>query len=473
MRAAIPDLPPAGADPYYTTNVMTVLVLSALYDSLTTIDRGGNLQPALATSWEATDEITWIFRLRPGVKFSNGEDFNSSAVVTALDYLKGPDGAATGVGREVAQIESYRMLDDLTVEVKTIAPYPILPRAFAALRVPAPEYWKALGPQAFAQDPVGTGPFKVDAWAPGRISFSAFEGAWRSPKFDKYEILAVPEQTARVQALVSGAVDIAMSISADDRGAVESAGATMYEAVSAGNLVISFRTGMDTPLKNRNVRRALNFAVNKQAMVDILMGGAGTVASQPVPPETLGFNLELEPYPYDPDRARQLLAQAGYSDGFEMTIEISGGDGSNTDAIYQMVASDLHQVGVAATLQVVPTQTLVNQIFQGGWKGEAFSMTMDTLPTLDALRPFRLHSCLWVSPWHCNEADTPVIEEAQRELDLEKRNALVQELLRRYHDDPPALYLVQVVGFVGLGKRIRNYVSDYGVIHYYDLELIE
>ncbi len=473
IRLGIQTLPPGGGNPFLTTQFPSILTYAAIFDTLTRIDRNGDLKPVLATGWEALDDTTWRIELRDGVKFSNGEVFDAAAVITALDYLKTDDGKITGVGQEMLAIQSATAIDDLTLELTTKGPYPILPRALAGLRVPAPQYWKELGATGFATDPIGTGPFKVDNWSPGKIELSAFADAWRPPKVDQLELIVAGETTTRLQALLSGAIDIAVSVTPDDQAAIESQGGTFYSSLASAVLVMSFVTTKDSPIKDSRVRQALNYGVDKQTIVDILMGGDARIASQPVTPETLGYNSDLEPYPYDPDKARALLAEAGYTDGIDLTFEVVPGGGANIDTIYNQVAADLAGVGVNVKLISITAPQLVRQIYNAGWKGDAFSMTMDAMPTFDALRPFRIHSCLWVKPWHCNEADTPLIREALSETNLERRAEMTRELLKRYHDDPPALYIAQMVGFTGLAPNVRNYKSDFGIIHYHELELVD
>lgn len=471
IRIAASNLPPTLGNPYLTVAYPAIITIAAIFDGLTWIDREGEVQPGLAVAWNNVDETTWRLSLRADVTFSNGEPFDAAAVVAAFEYLSGKDGQATLVGREVAAVETVSMIDPLTVELKTKEPFPVLPRSLAAVRIPAPDHWSALGPDGFAAAPVGTGPFRVDGWTAGSVSLSAVDDAWRTPKFERLEIIAVPEQQARAQALQSGAVDIAISLSPDDRGWVEAMGGRLTRSLSAGNLVIALRTSLDGPIRKRAVRQALNYGVNKRMIAGVLMGGGAAVASQPVPPGTSGFNPALEPYWYDPGKARRLLRQAGYDNGFDLTFEVATGAGANIDTIYEQVAADLAAIGVRVTLRQITLHQLARKVYDGSWEGEGFATTMNTTPTLDALGPFRLHSCEWVKPWHCREEDMPLIAAARREFDSARRQDKIHELLRRYHDDPPAIYLVQLVGFVGLSRAVRNYESDFGVIRFHDLDI--
>jgi len=471
MTIGLFGFPPSAGDPYSGTAIPSILTIPAIFDGLTSITKAGEVLPALAVSWARESDTQWVFNLRPNVRFSNGEPFNAEAVVSAFDFLKSDQGATAAASREVSDVIQVKARDEHTVMFVTGTPSPLLPNRLVSARIPAPAHWRALGPQGFYQNPIGTGPFVVDSWGAGRIELSAYRESWRAPILDRLSLQRIPDQASRIQALQFGGVDIATSISADDREAVASVGAVLKEGCSAGVAVISFVTTKPGPLQDIRVRQALNYAVNKNIIVDLLMGGVTVVASQPVPEGAFGYDPTIEPYPYDPDRAKTLLAEAGYADGFDLTIEVTAGAGVNSDSYYAMVADDLRRVGVRVTMQTIPTQVLIKRIYDGSWEGDAFGMSMDTMPSLDALRPFRLHSCLWSAPWHCNPEDTPLIEAAMSEGDLERREGMVRNLLRRYHDDPPAIYMFQMVGFTGLSPRVKNFESEFGVYNFDTMDI--
>lgn len=471
LRVGLFAFPPKDAHPYTGTAVPSILALPAVYDSLTQIKRDGTLVPQLATAWRRESELVWSLDLQKDVTFSNGEVFDASAVVAAFDYLATEEGVATAVGREVAGIIGAVADGSHKVVLSTSAPVPLLPRLLAAVRIPAPVHWRELGALEASKNPVGTGPFVVEEWAASRASLIANRNSWRAPKADRLSLLLLPDQTARLQALQSGALDIATSLGTEDKATVEGMGGQFLSTLSPGNVSISYVAIGDGPLSDKRIRQALNYAVNKRAIVDILLNGASIVASQMVPEQAVGFNPELKPYPYDPARAKQLMAEAGYPDGFSMTIEVPAGVGVSSDAWHSQIAADLRKAGVDVTLQQISTNMLVQRIYTGEWIGDAFTMSMDTMPSLDALRPFRIHSCLWQSPWYCNPDDTLLIQAAMREGDPEKRQVMTAELLRRYHEDPPGIYLWQMVGFTGLAGHVRNFASDNGIYNYHAISV--
>ncbi len=468
LRVAIATLPPAFGNPHSGTNMPTIVTWAAIFDALTYVDAKGELRPWLALSWESTSPTTWVFRLRPDVVFSNGEPFDAEAVVATIAYLTSKEAAGESVAQEIRSVASAKALDPLTVEITTRTPDPILPRAFATVRIVAPKAWESLGRDGFAKAPVGTGPFKLaapqDLRANG-VTLVANETSWRKPKVARLELLAIPDETARLQALLSGRVDVALGLGLENREPIEERGGRIHVAPGPNVMVVAFVTVKESPLKDVRVRRALNYAVDKQALVDALYGGATTVASQPAPPQASGYDPAIEPYPYDPAKAKALLAEAGYAGGFDLTIEAVTG-GVTEAAMYAAVASDLAKIGVRATVRSIPTPQLIRYIQRGGFKGEAFGMDYGTAPSLDALRPLRLHSCQWRVPWNCDPAIMPLLEAAQAEFDPGKRLDLTRQVMRRWHDDAPAIFLFDIVGSTGLGPRVTGWRVENNLIRY-------
>ena len=170
----------------------------ALFDSLTAVDGSATPQPALATSWRAVDPLTWHFELRRGVSFSNGERFNAAAVVATVAYLRSEAAAGLSVARELQPIAAAEALDEYTVRFRTHQPTLILPALLAGMRIVAPGHWRHLGPEGFAQDPVGTGPFKLESWSPARVELVAYPNSWRAPKGDRLELYEILEPSARL-----------------------------------------------------------------------------------------------------------------------------------------------------------------------------------------------------------------------------------------------------------------------------------
>lgn len=467
LRLALWALPQEGAHPLYNSTYPATMVIPAIFDGLTVVDGEGAVQPALAISWQQIDPLTWEFALRPDVTFSNGELFTADAVVNAYSFLADGPGSASPVARTVDFVDRVVAKDSLTISIHTKRPVPRLPYEITAVSIPAPKHWKLLGAAAFSRDPVGTGPYAVEKWSPAEVTLRAFKSSWRAPKITNVKITVVSEETARLQALQSDTVDIAIGLGPDARPVLNSIGGRLVDETSTSILGLAFvTTQKNSPIRDKRVRLALNFAVNREAIITSLYGGSTNPGGQVIIPQAFGYDASLGPYDYDPARAISLLAEAGYPDGFDFPIEVNAAMGGGASAVYQQVSIDLARIGVRAELIPISTVTLVQRIVGGGWNGLAFSMDFDSTKALDGLRPFKLHSCVRAIPWFCETDYTALIKAADAEPNLAQREGMVRELAKAYYENPPGIILFQATGSVGLGPKIDNYSADFGIIRY-------
>lgn len=472
LRLAIPELPPGLGYPYRVMTMPTLYTVSAMFDGLTRIDAGGVVQPWLATSWQQTAPRTWRLTLRDDVVFHNGRPFTSEAVVQVVTFLSDRFGSGEAVATEMAFLKSAHAIDAYTVEIHTDYPVPILPRFLPVLHMVEPEAWTANSRDEFALKPVGTGPFKIAGFGATKATFAAHTEGWRPPHVDALEIYAVPEATSRVQALVSDSVDVAMGLGPDDRMLVESIGGEFRGWRSETVRTLSFvLTEGPSPLDDERVREALNLAVDRQTIIDGLLGGVTVPSNQGTTPAAEGYNTDLPPIPYDPDLARTLLREAGYADGFAMTAEAVIGASGTDRAMYQQVARYLQDIGVEMTVVPVTFAHLFDHFERGGWHGQAFGMVYSTEPVIDTIRPLRNNSCLRPAPWYCNETLSTMIEQALVEQDTDKRIALKQDIVRRYREEAPALFLWPEPRFAGLASGVTGFSDVHGFIGYSDVSI--
>ncbi|MBT7451998.1 MAG: ABC transporter substrate-binding protein [Rhodospirillaceae bacterium] len=471
MRIGLVSLPQDLGNPYGSYTIPTVTPGLAVFDSLTVVDIEGTLQPWIAERWESIDPLTWHFTLKPNVTFSNGEPFDAAAAAAALNYFASGDGLIEVVAQSVIDVASARAIDPLVLEVKTKAPNILLPRRLSGIRIPAPGPWAELGRRGFAQAPVGSGPFIATRWGTTQVDLIANTNSWRAPKLDRIEVKAVPEITTRVQGLITGALDIALDIGPDDGPILETAGAQLNIRPSGRVQLLTFMSIGDSPLADVRVRQALNYAVNKQQIIDILLGGATEPSGQAAVKASFGYNPDVPAYPYDPDKARALLAEAGYPDGFDLPADMTPGAMAGDGAWYLQIANNLADVGVRVTYQSYPFTMHIRKIRQGGWKGDAFGMDFNNLPSLDVLWPLRIHSCLWAAPWHCRPEWVPLIEDAEQEFDLEERRRKTQALVQLYHDEPTSLYLWEMPDVDGVSDRVLNYQPRHAFINFHEIDV--
>ena len=467
-------------NPYASLNAPTIYTWSAIFDSLTYVRNDGTVIPWLATSWSQSGPYSWVFKLREGVYFSNGEEFTADAVVHAVEYLTSAESNTDVVAQMLDSMVSAKALDSHTVEIFHSRSNILFPREAASLRIVAPKHWKELGKQGFAKEPHGTGPFVVTHWKPGKVVLEAFEKSWRRPYFKQMEIIAVPEGPQRVQGIISGGLHLILGSVPSQMRELTQLGHNWLSVPGSGSIVFSLIINPDhpafsadnKPLTDIRVRKALNLAIDRESYLSILLDGRTVAPSQPAPKGSFGYNPNLKPYPYDPEEARNLLKDAGYPNGFDLVFEVvPGASIPNGSAIYQKVAEDLSKIGVKLQLKSFSLPQFFNAIHSGEFKGQGFMNDFPTAPQMDALRGMRLHSCLWKTPWLCNSNDQALITLAMSEPNLQTRQKLTEELMAIYHEQAYMLYLFESVDFYGMHGELTGFESDGLFIQYEKIRL--
>ncbi len=473
LRVAVQAFPVSDGDPHRSVSVFSTYAWSPTFETLTTFREDGELVGELATSWEKIETNLWHFNLRKGVVFSNGRPFSAEDVVRTLEYLQTPHGLTAAVNRDLSVIDSAYAVDEHTLAIRTNSPTAILPRLMTPLYIVEPDYWRSVGPEQFAREPIGSGPFVVSAWQEGRVNYQANPLSWRAPIIDSLELIVLPERTSRLQGLLTGGIDVAIGMSPDDQPILEAESGRLHQRRSIDVISITLVIEDGRPTNDIRVRRALNYAVNKDAIADILLSGYTRPATQGAVRGLFGYNPDLETFPYDPERARTLLSEAGYEDGFTLDVEVIIGSNASDSAIYQLIASNLADVGVEMRIIPIPTSQMVRIILQGQWRGDGFSQIFGSWPTFEPLRTIRLHSCLSPNPWYCDEAIMPTYMAAVRAESLDERASLTREVLAFYHDQATAILLQEVPLLDGVGPRVGNYAPNKGKINYETITLVE
>ncbi|MSQ86104.1 MAG: hypothetical protein EXR10_04550 [Alphaproteobacteria bacterium] len=461
LRVGITALPPSQFNPYANTGLPYTYVWSAIFDGLTFIDEQGQVQPWLATSWENIDPLTWRFNLRRDVVFSDGTPFNAEAVVVVTELLTGPAAIREIVARMMSFLESARAIDTFTVEIKTKVPTPLLPRFLPQFHMISPTQLKAKGLEGFAKAPVATGPYVVERIEDTKIILRANETSWRKPSIARLEFIANPEASTRKLALISGSMDIALNLGPEETSSLKSEGGREFFWLDSAVYSYQFVGSKDNPFgiapfKDIRVREALNLAIDRKSIIAALLDGHTVPATQPAPSETYGFNPDLPEIAYDPVRAKRLLAEAGYAEGFSFVMEATVGSSPADAALHQTVAQYLQAVGVKMSVRLISTNQLIRNVVEGGWTGQAFGLFYNHEPTADVLRALDTHSCLWHRSWYCNPATTPMITAAHREFDAGKSLRLRQEIMAAYRNDWAAIFMYQAVRFAGARANVSG-----------------
>jgi peptide/nickel transport system substrate-binding protein len=475
MRVAIPGVPPGLGNPmtsgvYSSPNIFFYL---AMYDPLTLVNEDGSTRPSLALSWRNVDKDTWQFTLRPNVTFSNGRPVDAEAVVRNINFLSTDYAKGQNVGTAVPMADTARSTGPMTVEFeKEVGNLPMIDHLA----------WSELGPDGFARTPVGTGSYRLASattnWASKVIPFVPHTGSWRPGKVAQVTLTEIPERTARVQALESSQIEIAIGLNMDAWDQLERAGHVVYTAPAPVVYAIPLiSTRPTSPFKDVRVRQAVNYALDKDTMNKGLLRGRATPASQPATPNTYGYNPDVKPYPYDPQKARQLLTEAGFPNGFKTKLEgVMGGSQTADTEIYLQVGNDLKRVGVDVDVQAVPFSDWIRKWIPGPGATELgfpdmFGLGYFLTPELDAVRGYITHWCDKTPRWYCNESLRPLVDQARSEFDPDKRKKVLQELMRLGHEDAPVLYMVNQIDVAAYNRRVQNFKMINRYINYDEITL--
>lgn len=341
-----------------------------LYDFVVGITPDGKLAPGLATSWEISpDGLSWTFDLRKGVKFHNGDDFTADDVKFSLDAFKAPDSKSSLAASLRNNVKSVDVVDAYTVKVTTNGPWGVFPYMLSSLEanegmVLPKKYVEKVGWAEFGKHPVGTGPWKFVSLEKGvSNTYEANEDYWgKVPQFKRLKLIQLAEETTRISALRKGEIDAA-EISISSKKGVLDAGLRVIGSSGAwSRAILFFGTYLPEagPLNNEKVRMALSLAVNRQEIADYVYSGEAVPSAMlPVTPIAIGFDPDLKPYPYDVARARQLLKEAGYENGFSITLYTTNQAGAPELAdLGQAVAGYWDKIGVKANILPIDWATM-------------------------------------------------------------------------------------------------------------------
>ncbi len=341
-------------DPHMHTERMGIIINQHIFDTLLTRDtRTWQPAPHLAESVRGIDSLTWELKLRRGVTFHNGEPFNAESVKFSFDRVLNPD-QKSPIRGNFTWIKSVDVVDEHTVRITTHKPYPLIHEilTFGNFGMVPPRYVKEKGDAHFARNPVGTGPFRFVEWRKGEATvLEANEKYWKgAPAVRRLTFRVIPETATQIAELLSGGVDIIRAVPPDQIPAIERSGVARVTATRILRVVYlqldgDGRAGR-TPLTDVRVRRAINHAINVDEIMAKVLGGKAVRTATGNNPMVFGYDDSITPYAYDPARARKLLAEAGFPNGLELTLNTYTGSIVAVDQVAQAIQGYLAEVGV-------------------------------------------------------------------------------------------------------------------------------
>lgn len=454
-------------DPFFSLT-QNLPMYRQLYDTLVVYDAELNPQPALAESWEfSEDRLNVSFTLRQGVTFHNGRDFTSEDVLQNLERAQDESLSHSlfGYTRTISGISAP---DDFTVEITFSEPANTIWDLLTVMGIVAPE--------AFAEpltEPVGTGPFAFDSWMPGQEArFVRNENYWREglPYLDEVIVRALPDQQAAVASLEAGELDIIRGIPLNEVARLRESSDLEVVLGTEASQFYTFYANVDRPpFDSLEVRQAMSHAIDRQTIVDTVLFGVGNASQTPFPEWSLAYNEDhVDMFPFDLDRARELLEQAGYGDGFETTVTTTS-DNAEQRNMAQIIQADLATIGVtlnindissADWLQVWPAKDYDTMIGVAGFSHK------DPATLYNSMSGFRLVD-------NRTNFSTPEYEElvtsAETMVDPDERAAAYDEL---------AEYMINQAFASTISFRynvfgVRNNVNNFRVHLDDDIELVE
>ena len=426
--------------------------------NLKTLQLEGNL----AESWRTLNDTTWQFKLKRNVKFHNGEPFDAAAVKFSVERMLNPKQGAPG-RTSIATIDHVDVIDASTVNVVTKAPFPLLPIRMSpghcgTVGIVPPKYLAQVGDAGFAVKPVGTGPYKFVEWVKDdRLVLEANKDYHRgAPAIDRLIFRPVPELTTRVAALVSGQADLVSDIPPDQTGKIQASGNAHVEISTLGGFVIMVKMTnylMPGPWTDVRVRRAINYAIDMDTIIKTVLEGYGTVLGVPLEKEAFGFNPNIKWYGYDPERAKALLREAGYPNGFEMTLHAPNRRYMNDIEVMQAMAQMLGKVGIKAKVEVWE-----QSIYTTKWRKRellpAYMVAWGGAGVFDGdLLSSSVHSKSALAIFK-NEALDKMLEDAQATNDPERRKAIYWKAQELIYEEAPIIKAYQQAHIFGVSNRL-------------------
>ncbi len=369
---------PSTIDPHATNAMWSNNITINLFDPLVrkVFDQAGkfSLVPSLATKWEQEDDITWIITLREGVQFHNGDPFTADDVVFSIQQYKD---STTGGAGFVQPIASALALDTFKVQIKTHAPYAILVLDMADIYISSKKYFEKVGEEGVNKHPIGTGPYKFVEWIKeDHITMDANEDYWGpKPKIKRAIMRPLKNDATRVAALLSGEVDLIYNVPVRDIDRVSGGANTEVKAIPGPDVMHinidvtrqqtpGYKHGKN-PFLDRRVREAFAIAIDRDSIIKNVYGGHAYPTGQLPIPGAYGYVEDIKPYPYNPEKARQLLKEAGYPDGFEFVWDVPQQRYFNDGPCSQAIAGFLAKVGIKAELNMIPSNQYLSYINPG------------------------------------------------------------------------------------------------------------
>jgi peptide/nickel transport system substrate-binding protein len=465
LTVAVATLADEPIDPHRSKTNLDRPMASHIGEGLTVRDLEGKLVPALAESWKIReDQLSWEWKLKKGVKFHNGMAMTAEDVKFSLERCIRPEFKFEARSLIVGDIERYEVVDDHTLIVYTKGPRPIIPQDFVRAAIIPKKYVEEVGDEAYAEKGIAAGPFKFSRRS--RLEYcelEAFEDFYdkaRVPLVKTVVLRVVPEITTRLAMLKTGEADVIEGVVGPLIREVQSIpGVKLASSKMTAVLDMAFHDlyfDEPSPLKDRRVRLALRYAIDMDAIVQKLYFGEATAGVGVTWPYDISWVPELEPYAYDPEKAKALLAEAGYADGFELGLHSYVS--SSTPLIpetAEAITGFWSKIGVKANMDRTEAGIYFSKWRNKEWRG----VGLQSIPApVDCMTSqWYLLTSKGDYSYYKNPKVDELIDEIKNEIDPVAREEMAQEISRIYYNEMPRMALQHVNTNWGLGPRVKEW----------------
>ncbi len=452
LRVALPWTP-ENLDPTMNLSSIRAKVGVSLFDSLVGRDAENRIGPQLAESWKALDDLTWQFKLRRGVVFHNGEPFNAKAVRFTFERVLDP-GQKSPNRANVGEVTRVDVVDDHTVNLVLRQPYAPLVNRLIDFPIVPPKYTAEKGNQGLALRPVGTGPFRfVELVKDDRLIIEAFDRHWRgAPKVRRIVFKPIPEPFTRTAALRNNEVDVVDTLPPNLAGELERVPGIRVQRVPSTWIIYLGLNALKKPLSDVRVRQALNYATDVDALVKSVLDGNARRMDGPFTAHMFGFDASVKGYGPDPGRARRLLAEAGYPDGLEVTLEAPAGRYQGDKEIAEALGGQWQKAGFRPRVQVAEWGAYFKR-YLGKQFQDAYLLGLGG-PMQDGDELYNLVSSKGRGLYYKNDKVDALFDAGRSTMDPAKRRKIYAELARAMVEDATWVFLMQQVDIYATRERV-------------------
>ncbi|MBN1273014.1 MAG: ABC transporter substrate-binding protein [Candidatus Aminicenantes bacterium] len=434
-------------------------LISNIYEALVKRDQNGHYQPSLAESWNVEEDgITWTFKLRSGVPFHNGDILNAEDVAATLGRVLDPAiGGAFGTqGVYSSYLGSAKIsaVDPLTVQITTEKPMADLLDLLVAMPIsPKSELDKL--PQKY----VGSGPYKISEQTDTKVILKAFDAYWgKTPVYKKIHWIAESNPEKRVEALKTGRADIVSGLTHKDAEQLKNDKAAALYELKSGLCIIFMCNAQQGPCKDRRVRQALNYALDVDTIIKEIKHGAATPLNGYLTPHHFGYNPETPLYPYDPEKARSLLVEAGYGEGLELVFDIPSVMPDEAPQLARMMAEQLKKAGITVDIIEHKDRAAYSEMVREKNIHDACCFDSSPLSTYRVLCE-KIQSTR-KGPWwqgYKNEEVDNLIEQTEAAFNNSERQQIYRRIYTIIRDDAPWIFLYRPTRFFGVSPSLKGW----------------